>query len=103
MDFMITDIEQVFTTSRYFNVLVYDPVKIFNNLFAAYEYCNIYLYIAQIALFLQLDYGFVSELTTRWSLLITEQSGKFFENMSALIIGTDERPVKYVDWYLVGF
>ena len=37
VDFMITDIEQVFTTSRYFNVLVFDPVKIFNNLAAAYE------------------------------------------------------------------
>lgn len=61
------------------------------------------MYIAQIALFLQLDYGFVSELTTRWSLLITEQSGKYFENMNALIIGSEDKPVKYVDWYLVGF
>ena len=37
VDYMIQNIEQVFTTSRYFNVLVFDPVKIFNNFAAAYE------------------------------------------------------------------
>ena len=62
-----------------------------------------YLYVAQVALFLQLDYGFVSELTTRWSLLLSEESGPFFDKMTALLIGTEERPVKNVDWYLVGF
>lgn len=52
---------------------------------------------------MQLDYGFVSELTTRWSLLISEQSKPFFEKMTLLLIGTDDRPVVNVDWYLVGF
>lgn len=57
-----------------------------------------YLYISQIALFLQFDYGFLSELTTRWSILISEESGPFFEKMTKLIIESEN-----VDWYLVGF
>jgi hypothetical protein len=50
-----------------------------------------------------LDYGFLSELTTRWSILISEESGPFFSKMTTLLIGTDEEPVEFIDWYLVGF
>jgi hypothetical protein len=52
LDYLFIDINTVFDTGRYFNVIVYDPVKVWNNLSAAYEYCNIYLYISQISLFL---------------------------------------------------
>ena len=62
-----------------------------------------YLYVSQTALLLQLDYGFLSELTTRWSILISEESEKFFEKMTLLLIGTDDDPVENIDWYLVGF
>lgn len=36
-DYLLIDIEQVFTTGRYFNVIVFNPIKIWNNLAAAYE------------------------------------------------------------------
>lgn len=79
----------MFTTGRYFNVVVYDPVKVWNNLAAAYEYCNMYLYISQLALLVQLDYGFVAELTTRFSIIISEEATEFFKKMSILIIGDE--------------
>lgn len=47
---------------------------------------------------MQLDYGFLSELTTRWSILISEESGPFFEKMTKLVIESEN-----IDWYLVGF
>ena len=71
-------------------------------LFTHYRYCNFYLYISQVALFMQLDYGFLSELTTRWSILISEESGPFFDKMTKLLIGTDDEPVENIDWWLVG-
>lgn len=102
-DYFVTDIEQVFVTGRYFNVVVYDPVKIWNNLASAYEYCNFYLYISQLALLVQLDYGFVAEMTTRLSIIISEEATAFFQNLSILLFGTAEKPVENIDWYLVGF
>ena len=45
----------------------------------------------------------MAELTTRWSILISEESESFFKTMTALLIGTDEKPVENIDWYLVGF
>lgn len=62
-----------------------------------------YLYVSQIALLVQLDYGFVSELTTRWSILIAEEFVPFFEKISGLILGTDDKEVENIDWFLVGF
>lgn len=56
-----------------------------------------------MALLVQLDYGFLSELTTRWSILIAEESEPFFDKMTKLIIGTDDAGVENIDWYLVGF
>jgi len=34
---MFIDINTVFETGRYFNVVVYDPIKVWNNVAAAYE------------------------------------------------------------------
>lgn len=51
---------------------MYTPTKIFNNAAAAYEYCNLYIYVSQLALVFSYDYGFISELVTRWSILIAE-------------------------------
>lgn len=62
-----------------------------------------YLYVSQFALLVQLDYGFVSELTTRWSILISEEATEFFNKMTLLLIGTEDDPVENIDWYLVGF
>jgi len=72
LDYLSSDVSTVFRSGRYFNVVVYDPVKVWNNLAAAYEYCNGYLYIAQFALLVQLNFGFLSELTTRWTIVIAE-------------------------------
>lgn len=103
VDYAVADLETVFNTGRYFNVLVYDPIKIWNNLAAAYEYCNGYLYVSQLALLLQLDYGFLSELTTRWSIIIAEESDGFFNKLTELLFGTEDDPVEHPDFYLVGF
>jgi len=55
------------------------------------------VYNVQASLVAQLDYGFLSEISTRWSMLITTDLTPFLQDMYDLI----EQPV--VDWYLVGF
>ena len=55
------------------------------------------MYNVQASLVAQLDYGFLSEMATRWSMLITTDLSPFMQDMYDLI----EQPV--VDWYLVGF
>ena len=80
------------------------PKQFHSDLLSFYfRYCNFYLYIAQFALVVQLDYGFISELTTRWSILISEEAPLFFNRMTKLLVGTEEKPVENIDWYLVGF
>lgn len=37
IDYMLIDINTVFDTGRVFNVIVFDPIKIWNNAAAAYE------------------------------------------------------------------
>jgi hypothetical protein len=37
LDYLSSDVSTVFRSGRYFNVVVYDPVKVWNNLAAAYE------------------------------------------------------------------
>ena len=37
LDYMFIDINTVFDTGRYFNVVIYDPIKVWNNVAAAYE------------------------------------------------------------------
>lgn len=82
---------------KYFNVLVYDPVHIWNNMAASFEYCNGYLWFSQARLFLSGDYGFIAEIVTRWWLLATEQSVPFYNELYKLFSAT------YIDWYQIGF
>jgi len=45
-----------------------------------------------------LDFGFLSELTTRWSLLFSTEMEDFLGDMYTLIYDSE-----IVDWFLVGF
>ena len=56
-----------------------------------------YIYLAQVSLALQFDYGFLSEMGTRLSILIAEQFQPFLED----VYKEFERP--NVDFYLIGF
>ena len=78
-------------------MLVYTPTKIFNNAAAAYEYCNLYIYISQLALVFAYDYGFISELVTRWSILIAEDLQPMLYKVYEFLAQEN------VDYYLVGF
>lgn len=76
---------------------MYTPTKIANNMAAAYEYCNLYIYVSQLSLVLSYDYGFLSELTTRWSILFAEE----LQPMLNQIYGWMAK--ENIDWYLIGF
>lgn len=54
----------------WFNILVYNPIHIYGNMAATYEYCNLYIYFSQLQMLLDLDYGFLSELGTRLSMIL---------------------------------
>ena len=62
-----------------------------------FRYCNLYIYLAQISLALQFDYGYLSEMGTRLSILIEEQFQPFLQDVYA------EFEQANVDYYLIGF
>lgn len=62
-----------------------------------YEYCNLYIYVTQLALIGQYDYGFISELTTRFSILIAEELQPMLKDIETQMASEN------VDWYLIGF
>ena len=61
------------------------------------RYCNGYVYIVQLKLIAGIDYGYVSEMVTRYSLLFSTEWSPFMSDMYDLFME------EVVDWYLVGF
>lgn len=53
--------------------------------------------MVQAKLIVSLDYGYCSEMITRYSLLFSTELTPFLSDMYDLFLE------KYVDWYLVGF
>ena len=92
------DIAKYEETKNYYNLLMYTPNKLWGNFAATYEYCNFYIYVTQLSMIFSLDFGFLSELVTRWSLLISTELEPFSADMYALI-----KEAEFVDWFLVGF
>ena len=72
-------------TGNYFNVLFYTPSHIQGNFAAAYEYCNGYIYIVQLSMIAQFDYGFFSELVTRFSMLLSTELQPFLSDVKGLL------------------
>jgi len=79
-------------------LIAYTPTRLQGNAAATYEYCNGYVYVTQLNYLVSLDFGFMSELTTRWSLLISTELEDFLGDMYELIYVPE-----IVDWFLVGF
>lgn len=46
IDYLMLDIRAISKGAPLFNVLVYDPIHIFGNFAATYEYCNLYIYVS---------------------------------------------------------
>jgi hypothetical protein len=78
-------------------VLFYTPSHVQGNFAAAYEYCNGYIYAVQLGLIVQFDYGYMSELTTRYSMLLSTELQPFLTDIYSLLA---EDPT---DWYLIGY
>jgi hypothetical protein len=53
--------------------------------------------VTQLKLLASLDYGFCSELVTRYSLLLSTELQPFIADLYDLLLE------EYVDWYLIGF
>jgi len=96
IDYLMADWAIVDETKNYFNVFVYGPQHIQGNLAASYEYCNLYIYATQLSYIFQFDYGYLSELGTRYSMLLSTEAEPFLTDIYALLA---EEPT---DWYLVG-
>jgi hypothetical protein len=96
-DFWVLDIINFEKTWNFFNVLVFTPTHIQGNFSAAYEYCNFYIYIVQASLISMLDFGYISELTTRYSMVFSSELQPFLLDMNDLFA----EPI--LDFYAVGF
>jgi len=92
------DLAKYEETKNYYNLAFYTPNKMWGNFAATYEYCNFYIYVTQLSMVFSLDFGFLSELVTRWSLLISTELEPFSADMYELI-----KESEFVDWFLVGF
>ena len=56
-----------------------------------------YIYVAQLGLVLTLNMGFLSEITTRWSILLGQEAKKFSTKAYELL------SAKIINWLDVGF
>ena len=98
LDYFAIDLANYEKTKNYYNLIAYTPTRLQGNAAATYEYCNMYVYVTQLSMLVSLDFGFLSELTTRWSLLISTEAEDFLADMYDLIYVP-----QIVDWFLVGF
>ena len=55
-----------------------------------------YIYIVNASMAANLDFSFVSEMTTRWSMILSSEGAPFLADMNDLL-GEEQ-----TDWYLVG-
>jgi len=83
-----------------YNILVYNPIHIYGNLAATYEYCNLYIYVSQAQMLLDLDFGFLSELGTRLSMILSNNLQAVMLDLWDIFGTYDE--YGYIDWYFVG-
>jgi hypothetical protein len=97
IDYLAIDLANLQKTKNYFNLIAYTPAHIQGNFAAAYEYCNGYIYVVQMGTIFSFDFGYLSELGTRLSMLFSKELQPFLNDMQALL---KQNPT---DWYLVGF
>jgi len=71
IEYLLLDLRHVLDGAPIFNLLVYNPTHIMGNLAATYEYCNLYIYVSQAQMIADLDFGFLSELGTRLSMILS--------------------------------
>jgi hypothetical protein len=67
-----------------------------NNYAATYEYCNAYAFLTQFSEIAELNYSFLSELLTRWSLILSSEAAPYWQDMIMLF------EQDYLNWYLIG-
>lgn len=94
---MQKDLTNFGDTLNFFNVLAYAPTHQFNNMAAAYEHCNGYIYFSYLTLIVGGDYGFASELATRLFIILSEEIGPFYDDIRDIM--SEDHP----DYYLIGF
>ena len=88
-------------TSKYFFPLkiiffVILPTILFY-FFIFFRYCNFYTFANNLSTIAMFDYGFLSELMTRWALLLSQQLMPFLIDVNELFAA------EILDWYLFGF
>jgi len=95
-DFFIQDVMVLDQTLKYFDFLVYYPAKILKSSENVYEQCGGYNYLVMLSLIFGFDYGYIAELVTRLSLIISEEFQGFLTDMYEIF------EEEYTDWYLCG-
>jgi len=75
IDSFVYNIENFLTDVQYFNIIFYDPLKIYGNIEAAYEYCTFNVYLDQIGLLAGLDWGYMGEVLVRDSIILATELG----------------------------
>lgn len=69
LDSFVADILDFPNSVEYFQILIYDPVRIYGNIEAAYEYCTFNTYVEYANILFSLDWGYIGEVVVRDTLL----------------------------------
>lgn len=96
IDFWIQDWMIVEETWAFYDLLIWYPSNILKHTENVYEQCGGYQYLVMLSLIFGFDYGFLAELVTRISLIVTDEAQAFLADMYYLFAAP------YTDWYLVG-
>lgn len=96
-DFFVQDVLVLDKTLKFFDFLVYYPAKLLQESENVYEQCGGYNYLVMLSLLFGFDYGYIAELVTRISLIVSDEAQGFFTDMYDLF------EEEFTDWYFVGF
>lgn len=98
------DIMNFLTDVEYFQILLYDPLKLYGNIEAAYEYCTFNTYTEQLELLTSLDYGYMAEVVVRDGLLFALEFQTYWDDYLVYLDNDDmyDAGIKFGEfWSLV--
>ena len=96
MDAFVGDILDFLNSVEFFQILIYDPIRIYGNIEAAYEYCTFNIYLEQLDLLTSLDWGYLGEVVVRDALLFSLEFTPYWEDYQSYIADDDLYNAGYV-------
>lgn len=89
MDAWVGDILDFLNSVEYFQILLYDPIRIYGNIEAAYQYCTFNIYLEQLDLLTSMDWAYLGEVLVRDTLLFVLDFTPYWEDYNSYMADDD--------------